>query len=973
MTISIHSRLKLCLSSILSGTLGIALILATFCSAGAAFAQTLSNDRFTVRVHGPSNIDVISFDGSLTTLEMRFLVQQAKVDPFLNMKQANFPGKSIEYNVSTWHLGEDHSKEHEVKKVLGHVADGYDPNADAALPSDRTADVYAAAPGITLIPQAVHAAGDRIEWTYPVESDFQLKAYMDLSKGDADPSISFELTVYSSMWYSVAFIGAPAISYVDVQSLWQPLLWQERRLPDKPYLTEAFRCPLPSTFVQSSDVTRGILAAPEELPFDPMPTWKNSRFGVVLRTQQGKARSTLFSPILGGPGSFMKKDSSYRFHMLWVQRKKSIFETYKEMATDVYGVSDYRENAHTNLNHTFENMIDYAMGPFARFNDDLRGSAYDTDVPGSVKNISALHPLSIAIVTDDQDIWTKRARPMIEYGLSRERFLFSISSNVKGQGASSRLAGPGVPLSELTALYSMSGKRNPFLLEQAKALLDKPRSLNLDTPTRIGWWGDDLALYRATGDRHWLDKAISMADRYLKSRVETPQSDFSDPGSDGMFFWTSFVPRWIELYELWQITHQKRYLNAAHKGADAFTEFIWMSPHIPDTSLLVNRGGLAPLYRTGKEYTPIHVPEEMVPAWRLSEIGLTPEAAGTSKGHRGIFLTTFAPFFLKLSGETDDSFLQMLGRDAVVGRYASFPGYHMNTARTTVYEKPDFPLRSLSVLNSTTSLHYNHIWPQIAMIADYLVSDAELRSRGAIHFPSQFAEGYGYVSTEVYGDRPGSFFADKGVWLWMPKHLAEPKNIQLNYIAARGTASVYFAFTNQSDKEVSTTVHLDAARLNLNGEMHPIRIWTQNGRESRSRMVGSAIQVTVPAHGLTSVAIDRMKLSPRFQNSFAPHVSSRSVWKRNYVSLQPAGLHAMVLDMGPKWRSIYLYLQAATEQVKDVVLEYSTSNKWVSVSDASFPFEFTIPLSSQENKFRFRAFVHMRDGSTVKLEDELRQ
>ncbi|MFO1447210.1 MAG: hypothetical protein U1F61_03445 [Opitutaceae bacterium] len=77
-------------------------------------------------------------------------------------------------------------------------------------------------------------------------------------------------------------------------------------------------------------------------------------------------------------------------------------------------------------------MLQFGLSPYAKFNSDLRGFAYDTDVPGAVKNVSALHPLSLAIVTDNREIFTKLARPLAEFFVSRERFLFCTDPRDQG-------------------------------------------------------------------------------------------------------------------------------------------------------------------------------------------------------------------------------------------------------------------------------------------------------------------------------------------------------------------------------------------------------------------------------------------------------------------------------------------------------------------------------------------------------------
>jgi hypothetical protein len=212
-----------------------------------------------------------------------------------------------------------------------------------------------------------------------------------------------------------------------------------------------------------------------------MPTPANSRFGVAVRNVAGEAQPTLFAPILGGVGSRMMGGEGFEFKLCLVVRPGKICDAYEALARGLYGFHNYcRNNSLGSLNRTLERTVEYAINPWARFNEHLRGCAYDTDVPGSVKNVSPLHPLSLALVTDDERLYTQRARPMIEYGMSREKFLFTVNPEVKGQGASALLKDPNLPVSELAALYEMSGKRSPFLLQAAKQLCGKTRTLNLD-------------------------------------------------------------------------------------------------------------------------------------------------------------------------------------------------------------------------------------------------------------------------------------------------------------------------------------------------------------------------------------------------------------------------------------------------------------------------------------------------------------
>ncbi|MFM7751548.1 MAG: hypothetical protein ACKPB0_14155, partial [Opitutaceae bacterium] len=340
-----------------------------------------------------------------------------------------------------------------------------------------------------------------------------------------------------------------------------------------------------------------------------------------------------------------------------------------------------------------------------------------------------------------------------------------------------------------------------------------------------------LGLFRATGERRWLDHAVKDADAYLKSRVGVRQRDYADPDSRGLFFWTAFTPQWIELFELYEETREPRFLAAAHAGARDYAQFVWLAPRIPAGDVRVNEDGLAPAYRSGPRFPRIKAEPETVPAWRTSEIGLTSESAPTSKGARGIFLACYAPWMLRIAALTNDAFLHDIARSAIIGRYTSFPGYHINTARTTVYEKPGFAERGKEELNSTTSIHYNHIWPHLALVLDYLVADAFAKSRGAIDFPSRYAEGYGYLQQRVFGDRPGKVHDEEGLYLWMPRGAVNVDHPELNFVMARGDAKLAVALTNQSKSAVKSHVTLSRERVApAPGATAKVTVWENNRR-----------------------------------------------------------------------------------------------------------------------------------------------
>ena len=379
--------------------------------------------------------------------------------------------------------------------------------------------------------------------------------------------------------------------------------------------------------------------------------------------------------------------------------------------------------------------------------------------------------------------------------------------------------------------------------------------------------------------------------------------------------------------------------------------FTWMAPRIPDTELTVNPGGHVPVYSylKNKGHTPMNSPEERVPAWRLSEIGLTPESSGTMAGHRGIFMANYAPWMLRIAALTGDALLHDVARSAVVGRYRNFPGYHINTARTTIYERADYPLRGHKEL-SVNSFHYNHIWPHMSILIDFLVTDAFARSRGAIDFPAHFIEGYAYLQSRFYGDRPGKFFDRDDAVLWLPRRLIKSGSVEINTLAARGRAGLYLAFTNQSQESVTTEIALNAGLLpQLTGQTFRTRVFRDG---SATALRDGRLTVTVPPMGLTAVEIEGLVVVPKFQDRLVG-ARATDAWRRDHVELPFGGTHAMILNFGPAATTAFIYLEADESKFKSVSLTYTIAGRRTTLTDTAYPYEFTVPVPAGTNAFDF--------------------
>lgn len=831
--------------------------------------QRLNNAYYSLTLHEDLSVLVESKAGLQFRCMPIFTILASESDP----KLANRPGgvENIAYNVVTWKTNPKRVQKDKMltKSVVGPgmAGDGFDDSILKGSTDARTADLFCAGNTFLVAATDARVKDNAIHFVFAENPSFEIAASLALSDSAHEPVLEFSFTPLIKGYYSVGFTGMPEAEPGELDEVWQPLIWQEKRFPDRSYMTLAYRCTLPGTMVRLEGQCIALVADPQELPFDPLPLMENSRFGVAVRNAQGHAQPMIFAPALGGSGSHMEAGKPFQFRMRLATEPGACSDAYEQIARNIFGFTDYRSNSIASLNEILDNLLDYGMSKYSWFLEDLKGCSYSTDVPGAVKNVSSLNPLGMALITDNQDIYQHRAYPLIEYMLSREKFLFSLDRDQKIQDPSRNMKGPCAPLTELTALYDVFQRANPVFQTLAKQMYHTDRTLNLNVVEKGDSWKNSLALYRITADRSFLEKAMADADAYLARRMEQAQTDFMDADAGGLFFWTEYAPKWIDLLELYEQSGEQRYLDAAHAGARQFSMFVWMCPAIPDAEILVNKGDKAPLYwyLKGKGHKQMSVPEETVPAWRLSEIGLTSESSGTCTGHRAIFMANYAPWMLRLGYYVKDAFLQDIARSAVVGRYRNFPGYHINTARTTAYEKADYPLREHKEL-SVNSFHYNHIWPLMSMLFDYLVTEVFVRSDGQIVFPSQFIEGYAYLQSKFYGHQSGEWYGLKNVRLWMPRNVLSCDNVELNYLTARSGNKLLCAFTNQSNEIVTATVALNTELIgNIAGVEKQAVVRSQEDAQQSLAVNDGRFNITVEAKGLTTVEMDDVQLEVKFQ------------------------------------------------------------------------------------------------------------
>jgi hypothetical protein len=736
-------------------------------------------------------------------------------------------------------------------------------------------DPVASANHTRLTPRAVRATGAASAVVTYVSEDgaHQVEATWSLAPGRRDAKVDVAYVVSASGDHSVALSAFDETAPADVEAVQLPPLFQMQRLPRQPTMLTSSITPHALAMVQRAGrdgaaLTLAVTADISRMPFE-WPRKDNAHYGFSLHSGSGEIQPTAFAPVLGMPGSRAEAGErrTTSFHVLaWPGEWTGALEY---ASNQIFGVTDYRRPAGASLSQAALNMFDLLKDDKASGWDVKLKGLYNIESRVTATHTAPLAMLSAAVLSGDEDLWVRRALPTIEFLLTRPAAHFATSVPqafpVYINEARTHLQVPGsfATTSTWQGIDALLGNANPWVADMA-IVEGQPRHTTAFS-TSLPRWSEMLAQYRLTPTPQARAALIEEADRWIKRAYH----DQRTPLGLMPFYNVSFYPAWWDLIDLFELTGDRRYLAAAEEAAFLTIAGQRSHPAVTGQVVPINQGvgqmqdkGGGPVHfwygdrkmRLGwADGKPTVVPPTtQAPDWVVSPVGLSMEQPVTywrpTGGHQPIMLSNWAPHLLRLYKHTGREIFHTYARNAIIGRYANYPGYYVPLA-TDVNLDPRYPYRGPDL----TFIYYQHIEPHLAMTLDYLFTEAELRSEGRIAFPWVKQAGYVWFNNCIFGGGRGRVFDDADVVPRLDRKTLTVDSDQINYIMGRGADRLWLVMMNESKEAVAATVKLTDPELMLG---QPYAVYDGTGqRIGDDAAMTATLTPTVPPMGIIVLSL----------------------------------------------------------------------------------------------------------------------
>jgi hypothetical protein len=835
-------------------------------------------------------------------------------------------------------------------------------------PASRIATVNAFHGGLPgwLIPSSVQQLDGQTVLLRGENEYAVLEAQWELPTDAEEPLVTLRLEPKQAGAFSLGIFNGRETPLEEVEFLLNPFRYHSKRMPVEPVLvTEqtssnaASYMTLPggTGWPEGQQVTYAVSVDPSSVNSG----WTyaaNASFGLGIMGRDGGVQPSLFAPLMGGAGSVMDTEDSFRFAYRPVVRAEGWYETYSHVTKEIQGLADYRENVEASLTDTIFHVQELLLDDeYGGWDPQMKGY-YNMEAQNVV---TTAHPLSLIqayLLSGEDELYERRVLPTMENLLTRQKMHYTSTGNSHSYPDPLPIGAPvaGYGTSVFGAVYEMAGGLAPVF-----------REIGIDggvrPSTEVPAWSEQLWMYRYTGDTAYLNAAKAGADRYLAEKVDAPSTALP-PFS--RFIYISYYANFNALLDLYEISGESRYLQGAAEAARWLMTTIRAFP-VPDGNVTVYGDDIrsrlflpnANFWWKGEVQDRLGYPEglaqlqdETVAAWIPSPVGLGLEQGSTfmSTDSGYITMSYWAPDLMRLSRLTGDPDYAMYARNAILGRGGSYPGYYQN--QNMVHQKRvDYPYTGPDL----TSIYYHHIPVYYGLLTDFLFAQAWSWSDGRVDFPSLRQQGYAYFSGRVYGHEPGVFFGQSGMWPWLEEGLLTVDHLQVDWLAARKDGVLGVALMNESGEAATVTVELGqalgGAALNVTAA-----VYDSQGAGTVGQVVQGKITVTIPGRGLVGLVLEHPQVAaPAYAASASLNQASVASEQTTAAPSGPGDFgYGAVLQLEPGFYHAYVYTTDLPQEADRVKLHYRIGDgSWQEQVLAQYPFEATVRVDSAADPFTF--------------------
>ena len=666
-------------------------------------------------------------------------------------------------------------------------------------------------------------------------------------------------------YFSFGFLGFNSVSKDGFNAVEMPTVYQERRTMSMPHLVPSSLLSHPLCMVEvpfnGISVSSGLVALPEKFTFQ-WPHFSGSPYAFCLSTPDSKyVQSSIFSPVLGLKNS-KRSSGEVLESSFFIISVASDWKDFLELVdTKIFDITRFREAYGTSFSDTICNIAEYLKNSeFSGWSKELKGR-WNIEGQNVVTQSTPLTEISLSILTEDEDAYAKISLPTFEYLLSRRRshytpYLMPGHNYFDKNCTKLEIPSP--------AWHSDTYAGADWLLGGANLWIEdffRECKIKINNWNRQPEWTADLGLYLARPNDELLKKVVSKADAWLENGFRSRST--ADTNMD-VFINVKLYPYWWYLPDLYEITGDRKYLEAAEEGAFHSMSSLMVYPLPPEGEVEIYKGNKVAAYthnmwkgivkdKVGREVQeaaksmlmpdkersyrgPFFImPQKKVDAFKVSRVGYGIEQhctyVGGDRHVNNILMSSWAPEMLRVYGYTGKDVLMKMSRHSMIGRFANFFGYYQRDFQDATLD-PLYPYRGPDI----TCLYYHHAPCQFAAALDYFMAQIEIASKGAIKFPYVRQQGYVWFIDRIFG-RPGRVLFDNNCKPILSKNAARTDNPKVSVMLARADDGMWVLLYNDSQSASKTTLVLDASDKVMRGVLvdKPISIYDMSSRKIGER------------------------------------------------------------------------------------------------------------------------------------------